>query len=163
MAKKSKTSDELGLFKEIIHSALYKSADIKELIIGDTSGLTNSRQREIFRNHVKSHLFIDDTIEDAETFIFYDVTLPYIHSNIKTCQVLMYIISHRDIIDNYSKEGYHGNRSDILAQIVENVLLNNSDICREFGIGEINLLSNTIYNSQRFYGRILTFEVPNFR
>lgn len=159
---KSYTSKELGLFKETIHSVLYKSNDVREMIVGDLS-MSPSQQIKKFKEHVKSHLFIDDTIEVAETFIFYDVIFPSIHENIKTCRVLMYVISHRDIIDNYTKEGFHGNRSDILAQMIENAIINDPDVQLSFGIGRLNLISNDIYNSQRFYGRILTFEVPNFR
>ena len=159
---KSYTSEELGLFKENIHSALFKSSDIREMIVGDLT-LSSSKQIKKFKDHVKSHLFIDDTIEVAETFIFYDVIFPSIHENIKNCRILMYAISHRDIIDGYVKEGFHGNRSDILAQMIENALINDPYVQKSFGIGNLNLISNDIYNSQRFYGRILTFEVPNFR
>jgi len=159
----SKSSEELGLFKEIIHSALYKNDDLRELIVGNTNGMNGSKIRNLFKEHVKSHLFIDDTIEETATFIFYDVIFPVIHENVKTCRVLMYAISHRDLIDDYTKEGYHGNLTDILSQMIENAIINDDYICHEFGIGKMQLITNDIYNSQRFYGRILTFEVPNFR
>lgn len=114
--KKRNHSYELGTYKENITAALLQSQDIRELLIGDTTGMSSKELRDEFKKHVKSHLFIDDTITEATSFIFYDVHFTYMHTNTKTCEVIMYIISHRDILDNYYKEGYHGNMADILAQ-----------------------------------------------
>lgn len=162
MKKRNHTS-ELGTFKENITSALFQSNDIRELLLGDTAGMNNKEIRTAFKEQVKSHLFIDDTITEAKSFIFYDVHFTYMRPNTKTCEVVMYLISHRDILDNYVKEGYHGNRSDILAQMVEDSLINNEDVVDKFGIGKLNLDSVDFYNSNRFYGRIMIFSVPNFR
>lgn len=162
MAKR-KTTAERGKFKTEISSALYKNADIRELLLGDTNGMSTRQVQIAFKDHVKSHLFIDDTISDATSFIFYDVRFPYMHSSTKTCQVVMYVMCHRDILDSYSKEGYYGDRADILSQMVEDTLINDKDVANSFGIGELTLDSIEIYNAQRFYGCIMTFSVPNFR
>ena len=158
-----KTTAERGKFKEEIHAALYKSADIKELLLGDTSGKSTATIMKEFRECVKSHLFIDDTIQETKSFIFYDVVFPVIRPNVKECRVMMYLICHRDILDDYYKEGYYGNRADVLTQMVENALINDKNVANSFGIGEISLDSVDIYNSTRFYGGVLTFSVPNFR
>lgn len=160
-----KNTSEKGKFKEKIHSALYKSDEIKELLLDniETDKMDNSEIRVNFKKHVKSHLFIDDTIQETSSFIFYDIILPFIKPNIKTCKILLYAICHRDILDNYYKDGYFGNRADILTQMIENVLINDKKIVNEFGIGELSLDSVDIYNSNRFYGYIMTFSVPNFR
>jgi hypothetical protein len=163
MAQRSKTTSEKGKFKEEINTALYKSKDIRELLLDDTSGMSNSKIRDEFKNHVKSHLFIDDTITDATSFIFYDVIFPSLKPNIKTCKVLVYAICHRDILDNYYKDGYYGNRADILSQMIENILINDTEVANSFGIGELTLDSVDIYNSSRFYGNVMTFSVPSFR
>lgn len=160
--KKNLELFERGKFKEKITTALYKDENIRELILGETSGMSASKIRKEFREHVKSHLFIDDTIEDATTFIFYDVKFPYCGSNIKKCEVIMYPICHRDILDDYSKEGYYGNRSDILTEMIVDRLINDDDIALDFGIGRLKLENLDIYNSQKFYGCILTFSVPDF-
>lgn len=162
MARKKDTS-ERGKYKEEISTALYKSEDIKELLLGDTSGMSAAEVREKFRHHVNSHLFVDDTILETETFIFYDVVFPRLHPQTKECRVIMYLICHRDILDNYFKEGYYGNRPDVLSQMVEDVLINDKQVSRSFGIGELSLDSVDVYNSSRFYGCVLTFDVPNFR
>lgn len=162
MAKK-KTTAERGKFKTEISSALYKNANIRELILGDTRNMSARQVQKAFKDHVKSHLFIDDTITDATTYIFYDVRLSYMHTHTKTCQVVMYVICHRDILETYSKEGYYGDRADILSQMIEDSLINDKEVANSFGIGELNLDSVEIYNAQRFYGCIMYFSVPNFR
>lgn len=163
MSERIKTTAERGQYKEKIHKALYTNNDLKELLIGDISGMSTTKIQSEFKKHVKSHLFIDDTIEETESFIFYDVYLPEIHSNVKTCSIVVYAICHRDILDDYYKEGYYGNRADVLAQMIEQTLLNDRNTVRSFGIGELTLDSVNIYNSYKMYGSILTFSVPNFR
>lgn len=160
---KEKRTSERGKFKQEIHSALYKSDDIKELLMGDVEGLSTNKRQELFKHHVKSHLFIDDTITETDSFIYYDVRLPRLGENIKSCQVILYAICHRDILENYSKNGYYGNRADVLCQMIEDCLINDEVIANSFGIGKLSLDSVDIYNAKRFYGCIMTFSVPAFR
>ena len=76
MKQNKKDIFELGKFKAKIHAALYKSDNIKELLLGDVSGKTPTELRKLFKEHVKSHLFVDEVITETESYIFYDVTLP---------------------------------------------------------------------------------------
>lgn len=163
MTVKKKNTEERGKFKQEITSALYKSEDIRNLLLGDTSGMSTSDKQKLFRKHVKSHLFIDDTIEETDSYIFYDVRLPDLAAQIKDCQVILYAICHRDILDNYVKDGYFGNRADILSQMIEDCLINDEEVANNFGIGKLSLDSVDIYNATRFYGVIMIFNVPNFR
>lgn len=160
---KSKTIAEKGKFKKEISTALYKNKDIRELLLGDTSKMSATELQKAFKEHVKSHLFIDDTITETSSFIFYDVIFPNLYSTIKECKVIMYVIVHRDILDNYDKEGYDGDRADALSQMIENTLINDEKISNSFGIGRLNLDSVNIYNATKFYGCIMNFSVPNFR
>lgn len=163
MAMRKKTTAERGKFKKNIHEALYNSNDIKELLLGDISGMSASDKQKLFRKHVKSHLFIDDTIEETDSYIFYDVRLPDLTPQIKNCQVVLYAICHRDILDDYVKEGYFGNRADVLSQMIEECLINNEEVINKFGIGELSLDSVDLYNATRFYGVVMIFNVPDFR
>lgn len=160
---RKKTTAERGKFKQEITSALYKSADIRDLLLGDTSGMSASDKQKLFRKHVKSHLFIDDTIEETDSYIFYDVRLPDLVAQIKDCQVVLYAICHRDILDDYTKEGYFGNRADILSQMIEECLINDEEVANSFGIGKLSLDSVDLYNATRFYGVVMIFNVPDFR
>jgi len=160
---RKRRTEERAKYKEAIQTALYNRDDIKTLLLGDTTELATSEIRKLFKEHVKSHLFIDDTIEVTDSFIFYDVIMPRIGDRIKQCQVLLYAICHRDILDGYKADGFRGNRADILSQMVEDALLNDFDMAHEFGIGRLMLDSVDIYNSKRFYGCIMSFSVPDFR
>ena len=162
MARK-KTTEERGLFKREIHAALYKNEKIRDMLLGDTNGKKPVEIMTDFKKHVKSHLFIEDTLIEAKMFIYYDVIMPDLRSNIKDCKVIMYLICHRDYLDDgYAIDGYVGDRVDILSQLVEETLLDKS-VVNNFGIGELTLDSINIYNATRFYGCILDFVVPNFR
>lgn len=156
------TLRERGKFKLEIHNALYENEDLRDLILGDTSGMKQSQIIKSFKDHVKSHLFVDDTITETGTFVYYDVVFPYLKEHIKTSQIIVYAICHRDILEDYYNDKYVGNRADILAEIIEDVLLN-SDVVNNFGIGNLTLDNVNIYNAARFYGTIMTFSVPNFR
>jgi len=157
---RKKTTIELGKFKTRINNALLKDENIQEILTGATGD--SREQFEKTKKQIHSHLFIDDTIKDTGTYIFYDVFMPELRSQIKDIKVIMYAICHRDILENYSKENYWGNRTDILAEMIEDAILNPT-VLREFGIGELVLVNIDIYNSTEFYGRILVFTVPNFR
>ena len=156
------TTKERGIYKTRIVNALLQSDNIKDIILGDTSGLTQTDILTKFKNHVNSHLFIDETIKDTSTYIFFEVFMPQLRPQVKTTKILMYAICHRDILENYTKEGYFGNRADILSEMIEEILLD-SDIVKKFGIGDISLDNVDIYNSVTFYGCIMTFNVSNFR
>ena len=163
MANKKVTA-ERGKFKQEIHAALYNCDELRNLIVGDTTGMTKSEIRKAFKDRVKSHLFIDDTITATESFIFYDVILPVLRSNTKDCRVVMYAICHRDILDGDEYvDGYYGNRADVLSQMIEDCLINDEETANSFGIGKLSLDSVDIFNDKRFYGVIMTFSVPNFR
>ena len=137
---RKKTVIELGKFKTRINNALLRDENIQEILTG-TTGQTRE-QFEKTKKQIHSHLFIDDTIKDTSTYIFYDVTMPDLRSQIKDIKVYMY--------------------ADILAEMIEDAILNPT-VLREFGIGELVLDNIDIYNSTEFYGRILVFTVPNFR
>lgn len=156
------TTKERGIYKTRIVNALLQSDNIKDIILGDTSELTQTDILTKFKNHVNSHLFIDETIKDTSTYIFFEVFMPQLRPQVKTTKILMYAICHRDILENYTKEGYFGNRADILSEMIEETLLD-SDIVKKFGIGDISLDNVDIYNSVTFYGCIMTFNVSNFR
>lgn len=162
MAKREITTKECGIYKTKISNALLQSDNIRELVLDDSSGTITASTLTNFKQHVKSHLFIDETITDTSTYIYYDVIVSNTGTQIKDLRVILYCICSRDILETYQKEGYYGNRTDILSQMVEEVLLD-EDIVKTFGVGDLTLTDVDIYNSTTFYGRIMQFVVPNFR
>ena len=160
---KHKDTSERGKYKTKIHNALYHSDGIKEILLGDVSDKSASEIRKLFKQHVQSHLFIDEVIKETHSYIFYDVATTYMRENIKQCSIMMYVVCHRDILDTYSKEGYYGNRADILTQMVEDCLINDEKVVRDFGIGDLKLDSIEPFNGRYLYGYLMSFSVPNFR
>lgn len=164
MAKERvKTTAERGKFKTAITTALFKNENIRELLLGDTSGKSAAEIQKQFKHYVKSHLFIDDTITEAATFIYYDISIPEIHAQTKNCKLLMYLICDRAILEDYAKEGYYGDRIDCLAQMVEETLVCDEEVAKKFGIGLLDMDSIGMYNGTRFYGCVITFDIPTFR
>ena len=153
---------ERGKFKSSITSALYANNNIIEMLIGDTTGMSHPEKIKEFKKYVKSHLFIDDTVTDMKSYIFYDVVIPNVYSQTKECNIVMYLICHRDILDDYVKDGYFGNRTDILSQMVVDSLINDKDTANSFGIGKLKLDSVDVYNSKTMYGCILQFSTTAF-
>lgn len=156
------TTIERGKYKIRIIKALLESENIKDLILGDTSNMKKSDVIKNFKDHVHSHLFIDDTIKDTSTYIFFDIMMPSMRPQVKDIKILIYGICHRDILEDYEKEGYYGNRADILSEMIEEILIDEK-IVKEFGIGDLELDNVDIYNSTSFYGCIMQFGVHNFR
>ena len=162
---RQKTTIERGKFKKEIHTALYRSKNIRDILLGDVSDKSAGEIRSLFKEHVKSHLFINDTIESTGSFIFYDVVFPVLHAQVKQCNVILYTICHRDILDDETVEidGYVGNKADVLVEMIEDALVNDEETANSFGIGNLSLESVDIFNDRRFYGYMMTFTVPNFR
>ena len=74
----------------------------------------------------------------------------------------MYLICHRDLLDDFKLDDYFGNRTDILAQVVEECLLNSKN-SNQFGIGDLLLSSVDIYNSSDYCGVQMIFDAECFR
>lgn len=161
---RNNTIAEIGKFKEEIHSALFKNQDILELLLGDINNMSPEEIISGFKKHVESHLYIDEIVDEAITYIFYDVRVSNIEKELKNIRVIMYVIAPRNNeIGDYYKEGYHGNKTDILSEMIEDTLINDEKTANTFGIGKLRLTDVDIYNATRFYGRVLTFKVSTFR
>lgn len=156
-----KSTKKRGEFKQVIKSILFLSEDIKKVLF-DGECLTPAQVKQKFGQCVKSHLFIDDTLSDKGTYIFFDVVVPEIAKQTMECKIIMYVVCHRDILDDFSLDGYYGNRTDILSQAVENELLNTENV-KNFGIGDLLLDSVDIYNSTNYYGVQMIFSTDCFR
>lgn len=111
---------------------------------------------------MKSHLFIDDTLTEKGTYIFFDIVVQNIASQTKDCKIVMYLVCHRDLLDDFEMEGYYGNRADVLSQMVEGALLNTKN-AKQFGIGDLLLSSIDIYNSSNYYGVQMIFDTECFK
>jgi len=163
MAVEIATIKARGKYKRKLNAALINYEPIKTLLLGDIKDKSAKEIRNLFKKHVKSHLYIDDTVTEQDSYIFYDVIIPKIHNSTKECKIMVYALCHKDIIDNYEQDGYYGNRVDILSEMIEDCLIYNEKISRDFGIGEITLDGMDVFRSNTLYGYILKFVVEDFR
>lgn len=153
---------ERGLYKSNIKKTLFKNDDVMSILFDDFADMDVAQRKASFDEHCKSHLFIDDTLSDKGVYIFFDCDYPQIYAQTKKCRIILYAIVHRDLLDDYRKENYFGNRADCLSQAIESALLN-PVAAKEFGIGDLSLESIDIYNSKEYYGSIMLFETDCFR
>lgn len=159
-----RTTKERGAYKEKIKQALFSSDNICEMLMGDTSNISTGQKAKIFNRWVKSHLFIDETLDNEGIYIFFDVLTRNVSTQVKECTVIMYVICYRDILDDfYHKEGYYGNTADILSQMIEECLVCDEKVANSFGIGKMTLDSVDIYNSNDFYGCVMTLSALDFK
>ena len=157
-----KSIKERGIFKENIKNMLFSFADVMKVLFVNFDNMTVRQKREEFLKYVKSHLFIDDTLTEKGTYIFFDVVIPNLAAQTKECKVIIYLVCHRELLDDFQMEGYYGNRADVLSQAVEAALLNEEN-AEQFGIGDLTLEYVDIYNSNNYYGVIMSFGAKCFR
>lgn len=150
-----------SLIKSQISKILFDSDEIYNILTEKVKNGTFKQQFAEYDKHVKSHLFVDDTLTDKGSYIFFDVALPQIRPRITTCKIYVFVICHRDILDGFRLDGYFGNRADILTELVEETLLDAGNV-HSYGIGQLNLEAVDIYNTANYYGAQLIFDVPNF-
>lgn len=160
---RQKTLSERRKYKQIIHKALFKNEELRSVLIDGLEGKNLSVQMDQFKKRCKSHMFVDDTELEAGTYIYYDIQFPILNSQIKTCELILYVICNRKIISDPGIDGYSGDRIDHLAELIEETLINDDAIVNQFGIGALKIESIKIYNGNKFYGLCFDFKVPNFR
>lgn len=159
---RKKTLAERSKYKQIIHKTLFNNEELRSLLIGGLEGKSMAVQLTKFKEVCKSHMFIDDTELAAGTYVFYDVQFPALKPQIKTCEIVLYVICNRKIIADSGTEGYSGDRIDRMGELIEDCLINSEEV-RKFGIGELSIDSVQVYNGAKFYGLCFDMTVPNFR
>lgn len=150
-----------GEYKSKIAMSLYGNLDLKKVLLDDYTINDKTNCAKDFKNYVKSHLFVDGTVYEPKSYIFYDVIIPDFRAQTKTINIIFYVVCHRDILDNSPQiEGVSGNRADVLAMLVDDALAKNG---KDFGIGLLNLEEALIYNGKDYYGTQLTYTAVDFR
>lgn len=154
---------QLGNYKSKIFTSLYKCTDLKKVLLDNYELDEKTNCTKEFKEHVKSHLFIEDTLHDCGSYIFFDTIIPDMRTNTKEVQILMTVVTHRDILDEAVElEDVTGNRADILAMLVEDALTN-KETAAQFGIGDLEFANTSIYNGNKYYGRVITWSAVDFK
>lgn len=152
------TLKDVGTYKNRLLSAIIKSQDVCETILGKDYDTTNVDEQLIYHN-VFPYLYVDETQTKQESYICIEVDVPRtMDFAFKDMKIIVWCYCHKGIM-KYSKKGYLGTRADILSDIVDR-FLNSSN---NFGLGRLKLQSNThFFPSKEYYGRQLIYSCPEF-
>lgn len=154
---------QIGDYKSRIISSLYKSVDLKKVLLDNYELDAKTKCTKEFKEHVKSHMFVDGTVTDTASYIFFDVVIPNMRTTTKEVQIIMYVVAHREILDEpVELENVTGNRADILSMLVEDALAD-KEVASQFGIGDLTCEEALIYNGKDVYGRQLIFSSVDFK
>lgn len=152
------TLRDIGKYKNKLFSTIIQSEDIAELILGKNYNREYVDELLIYK-HVFPYLYVDDTQTQQCSYVCVEVDVPRtVDFTYKDMKIIVWCYCHRGIM-KYSKSGYLGIRSDILADMVDR-LLNSST---NFGIGRLKLQSASyLVPNKEYYGKQLIYTCSEF-
>lgn len=152
------TLKDIGVYKNRLLSTIVQSEEVTELILEKDYDKNHVDDILIYKN-VFPYLYVDETQTRKESYICIEVDVPRtMDFTFKDMKIIIWCYCHKGIMQ-YSKSGYSGTRSDILADMVDRLLNSSND----FGLGRLRLQSSTyFYPSKNHYGRQLIYSCPEF-
>lgn len=150
---------DIGLCKNKLIPVLLTSPDICETLLG--KNYTEDDVDNVVYKQVFPYLYMDGTQDEVLPYICFEVDVPRIPTGtIKDIRLIIWCYCHKDCM-RYSKKGYMGTRSDILADMIERQLRTSY----KYGIGTPQLISCRYINTAnyKYYGRELVFVIPDFK
>lgn len=149
---------DIGLYKNHLMSLFLNSDDICCLMLNKNQAPSDTDS--LAYTQIFPYLYVDETQTEVKSYLCFEVDIPNIPSHtIKNMEITIWAYCHKDCM-KYSKQGFSGTRTDILADMVERSLRNSN----EFGIGKLSLTKvSTFFPTTVHYGRQLKFLVPDFK
>jgi len=150
---------DIGLYKNRLISTFLNSDDITKLLLNKNL-CTEEEVDNLLYSQVFPYLYVDETQTEVLSYLCLEVNVPRVPTTtIKDIQIIIWAYCHKDCM-KYSKKGYLGTKSDILADMVEREL-RNSD---RFGIGKLKLAYvSHFFPGNNYYGREMRFSIPDFK
>lgn len=159
---------DIGLYKNRLLTLLLESDDICQALAGPACTAEtvygqdgNDEDYGLVYKQIFPYLYIDDTQDEVLPYLCVEVDVPDIPTSaVKEMKIIIWCYCHKKCM-KYTKKGYSGTRSDILADMVERQLGDSE----RFGIGKLSLASVTYLTdvNHRYYGRQLVFTAADFR
>ncbi|MGL5434277.1 MAG: hypothetical protein ACRDBO_02600 [Lachnospiraceae bacterium] len=148
--------NDIGLYKKQLLALFLDSADIRECLLDGQNGSADT----LINQQVYPYLYVDNSRMDPLTYLDVEVDIPKLPSRtIKDIKITIWAYCHKDIME-YTKDGYCGTRSDILADMADRQIAG-SGIS---GIGTLNLTSAAhIMPASNFYGLELIYTTSDFK
>lgn len=111
--------------------------------------------KDLRYKQVFPYAWIDETVDEAKTFICFDVDVPEIATiAVKDCYMYVWIFTHTKIAMTH-----RGVRVDLLASRIDE-LINGST---EYGFGKVKLVSALRFMpNSNYYGRVLKYYVQDW-
>ena len=148
---------------------------IKDVLLGGTWIYDDVKYEE--QGHVFDYNFVDETTTDEKTFVFVETDIDTVRQNMFTdFNLYICIFSAKSLVritndtvpslTDIAEMGYkisdHGNRIDILCDVVDGILNGNKKIK---GIGDVEPASRgyvTMYcPNSKYYGKCLKYKISN--
>ena len=150
---------DMGSYKNTLLSSFVESEEICELLF-DKKPYTEQDVDNLVYTQIFPYLYIDETQDEVLSYLCVEVSVPRIPTGtIKDMKLIVWAYCHKKSMQ-YSKNGYSGTKSDILADMVERVLRDSN----KFGIGKLQLIScNHFSPNSKYYGRELIYNIPDFK
>ena len=154
---------EIGKYKETLQSLLKNDDKVCRLLLGDNYENEDYDLDEELEKYLLPHLYVPGTINEKRSYVLFEASMPKAGHSIKTMRVTVQAICHKDIIKYKKPKGYFGYRYDVLSQYIEELLCEDEDNGRKFGIG-IPLSGNVgDFLTNDYIGHVITFEMKDFR
>lgn len=123
---------DMGSCKNTLLSYFINSEDICELMFNKKQ-YTEEDVENLIYSQIFPYLYIDDTQDEVLPYLCIEVDVPQIPTGtVKDIKLTVWAYCHKDGM-KYSKKGYSGTKSDILADMVERQLRDSN----KFGIGKL--------------------------
>lgn len=150
---------DIGVYKNRLVSAILNSNNIIQLLLNKDT-YSDEEVDDLMYTQIFPYLYVDGTQIEVLSYICLEVNVPRIPTTtIKDIQIIIWAYCHKDCM-KYSKKGFLGTRTDILADMVEREL-RDSD---RFGIGKLRLTSvSHFFPNNKYYGREMRFTIPDFK
>lgn len=156
---------DLGRIKNDVLALFMNDDGIVDALLGpidsDTDIEYELTQNESACGHMHKFEYVPDINENADSFLNVETAIARTPGTDTTYNVYLYVFvfCHKSMMENYTRNGMAGTRTDILAADVGRVLNGNRDI----GIGPVEFLTDNIYKpATNYYGRCITYSIQAF-
>lgn len=163
-----------GKLLDMIKKSLSQNTVIQDLMLGIT--FTNDTDKDAYlldNKYIVDNLFIDSTQTETKSYICVDAIISKAENKINQYTVTVYAFMHNSLlqlsnteISYFIKSGYLGNRINVM---VDAIIRDMYDNFENVGIGSVNLVPSRPMSyfqpssTSPYYGKILTFEVYDFK
>lgn len=167
ISNKSKNQIEafiLGKCKDLIIKDFQENANITSLILGYGATAIDLKDNNVFDT-----LVIDLSQNEAKTYVTMDAIILNSGATIKCVEITLNVFTHLSKLSLsttekafYYKQGFYGNRIDVLSDAVIRCLRGSN----EYGIGELQLRERNTMRifqpNENYYGKQIVFQVYDF-